>query len=66
MLYTAIVEGHEVYGRDMLLLHSGSPAAREGVRIVMLSEPGGQITSPQKVASTGVLAHPLKTFSFDY
>ncbi len=66
VLYTAIVEGHEMYGRDMLLLHSGSPAAREGVRIVMLSEPSGQISSPQKVASTGVLAHPLKTFSFDY
>ncbi len=66
VLYTAIVEGHEIYGRDMLLLHSSRPAAREGVRIVMLSEPSGQISSPQKVASTGVLAHPLKTFSFDY
>jgi hypothetical protein len=64
ILYTATVEGRQVFGRDMLLLHSGSPATREGVRIVMLSAPGPQVGSAQKVGSTGVLAHPLKTFAF--
>ena len=64
VLYTTTVGGREVYGRDMLLLPPGPSTVREGVSIVMLSEPSGQIASPLKVASTGVLAHPLKTFSW--
>jgi hypothetical protein len=64
VLYTTTVGGREIYGRDMLLLPPGPSTVRAGVSIVMLSEPSGQITSPLKVASTGVLAHPLKTFSW--
>jgi len=64
ILYRTSSAGQDLYGRDMLLLPK-SRGVREGVAIVMLSEPGGQVTGPAKVASTGVLAHPLKTFGFD-
>jgi hypothetical protein len=65
VLYTAVVEGRTMYGRDVLLLpeHRG---AREGVEIVMLTSPtaNSQVDSPLEVASTGVLLRPLKTFTF--
>jgi hypothetical protein len=64
ILYRTRVQGQDLYGRDLLLLPKPR-GVREGVAIVMLSEPSGQVTGPAKVASTGVLAHPLKTFSFD-
>jgi hypothetical protein len=63
VLYKARVQGRDVYGRDMLLLPKPR-GVREGVAIVMLGEPSGQINGAAKVGSTGVLAHPLKTFSF--
>jgi hypothetical protein len=65
VLYTAEVEGREMYGRDVLLLPS-SKGAREGVDIVMLTSTTAttQVTSPLEVAGTGVLLRPLKTFSF--
>jgi hypothetical protein len=65
VLYTAEVEGRDMYGRDVLLLPSGK-GAREGVDIVMLTSTtaSAQVTSPLEVAGTGVLLRPLKTFAF--
>jgi hypothetical protein len=65
VLYTAVVEGRTMYGRDVLLLPERR-GAREGVEIVMLTSPtaNSQVDSPLEVASTGVLLRPLKTFTF--
>jgi hypothetical protein len=65
VLYTARIEGREVYGRDVLLLPQRN-GVREGVDIVMLTSATAttQVSSPLEVAGTGVLLRPLKTFSF--
>jgi hypothetical protein len=65
VVYTAVVEGRTMYGRDVLLLPE-RPGAREGVEIVMLTSPtaNSQVDSPLEVASTGVLLRPLKSFTF--
>jgi hypothetical protein len=65
VLYTAMVDGRPMYGRNVLLLPE-RPGAREGVEIVMLTSPAAnaQVDSPLEVAGTGVLLRPLKTFSF--
>lgn len=65
VLYTAEVEGQEMYGRDVMLLPHGN-GVREGVDIVMLTSTTAttQVTSPLEVAGTGVLLRPLKTFAF--
>jgi hypothetical protein len=65
VLYTAIVDGRPMYGRDVLLLPERR-GVREGVEIVMLTSPtaNAQVDSPLEVAGTGVLLRPLKTFSF--
>jgi hypothetical protein len=65
VLYTAVLEGRTMYGRDVLLLPERQ-GAREGVDIVMLTSPtaNSQVDSPLEVASTGVLLRPLKTFTF--
>jgi hypothetical protein len=65
VLYTAVIEGGPMYGRDVLLLPERQ-GAREGVDIVMLTSPtaNSQVDSPLEVAATGVLLRPLKTFSF--
>jgi hypothetical protein len=65
VMYTAVVEGRKMFGRDVLLLPE-RPGVREGVDIVMLTSPtaNSQVTSPLEVASTGVLLRPLKTFTF--
>jgi hypothetical protein len=65
VLYTTVVEGRTMYGRDVLLLPEVH-GAREGVEIVMLTSPtaNSQVDSPLEVASTGVLLRPLKTFTF--
>jgi hypothetical protein len=65
VLYTAIVDGQPMYGRDVLLLPERQ-GAREGVELVMLTSPtaNAQVDSPLEVAGTGVLLRPLKTFSF--
>jgi hypothetical protein len=62
--YTALVEGHTMWGLDVLLLPQ-RPRARRGVEIVMLTSPSAdrQVTSPLEVASEGVLLRPLKTFT---
>ncbi len=64
VLYTAMVDGQTMWGRNVLLLKQ-QPHARRGVRIVMLTSPtaNAQVTSPLEVASEGVLLRPLKTFT---
>jgi hypothetical protein len=66
VLYTATVEGREMYGRDVLLLPE-RPEVRDGVAIEMLTSPSSssKVTSPLEVASAGVLEKPLETFTFD-
>lgn len=61
--YTAQIAGRTVFGRDILLLPE-RPRARAGVRIVMLSSPSRQVTSPLLVGTAGVLERPLETFAF--
>jgi hypothetical protein len=65
VLYTALVEGRPMYGRDILLLPE-TAGAREGVVIAMLTAPGlnKQIEGPLEVASRGGLMAPLRSFSF--
>ena len=65
VLYTAVVEGRPMYGRDVLLLPERQ-GAREGVAIVMLTSPtaNSKVDSPLEVAQAGVLLRPLKSFSF--
>jgi hypothetical protein len=64
VLYTAVVGGRTMWGRNVLLLKQ-QPHARRGVKIVMLTSPtaNAQVTSPLEVASEGVLLRPLKTFT---
>jgi hypothetical protein len=64
VIYTAHVQGHTMWGRNVLLLPE-RPGAREGVTIVMLTSPhaSAQVTSPLEVASEGVLLRPLKTMT---
>jgi hypothetical protein len=61
VLYRALVDGQEMYGRDVMLLPERK-GAREGVVIEMLSSQSASISKP--VASSGVLEAPLKTFAF--
>jgi hypothetical protein len=65
VLYTAVIDGQTLWGRDVLLLPPRA-GAREGVDIVMLTAPDAspQVDSPLEVASAGVLLRPLKTFTF--
>jgi hypothetical protein len=64
VLYTTVVDGREMYGRNVLLLPQQAHA-RRGVKIVMLTSPtaNAQVTSPLEVASEGVLLRPVKTFT---
>ncbi len=61
LLYTAIVDGRLMHGRDVLLLPERIQT-REGVVIEMLSSQPASVAKP--VASSGVLEVPLKTFAF--
>ena len=65
VLYTALVEGRTMYGRDVLLLPEKA-GTRMGVVIAMLTARGlsKQIEGPMEVASTGVLMTPLRSFTF--
>ncbi len=65
VLYTARIEGHEFFGRNVLLLPE-RPGVRRGVEIVMLNAADARtkIKGPSEVASEGILLRPLKTFSF--
>jgi hypothetical protein len=64
ILYTALIAGQRMYGRDVLLLPETSEA-RAGVDITMLASTakGSHVDSPVEVGSSGVLARPLKSFS---
>ncbi|HEY3960238.1 MAG TPA: hypothetical protein VGL68_06995 [Solirubrobacteraceae bacterium] len=64
VLYTALVAGHEMYGRDVLLLPEGE-GVRSGVDIAMLEykATSSQVDSPVEAGGSGVLATPLKSFS---
>jgi hypothetical protein len=64
VFYTTVLEGRRMFGRDVLMLPRAG--AREGVVIVMRTSPTAnpQVTVPLEVATTGVLARPLKTFTF--
>ncbi|HEV7938383.1 MAG TPA: hypothetical protein VGP18_10210 [Solirubrobacteraceae bacterium] len=61
VLYSALVHGQKLYGRDVILIppHHG---ARQGVVVEMLSSEPASISKP--VASSGILETPLKTFEF--
>jgi hypothetical protein len=61
VLYSALVDGQKLYGRDVILIppHHG---ANEGVVIEMLSSQPATVSKP--VASSGVLETPLKSFAF--
>jgi hypothetical protein len=61
VIYTGWRDGHEIYGRDVLLLPK-QPAARMGVVIEMRSTKPASASKP--VAGSGLLETPLKTFSF--
>jgi hypothetical protein len=65
VFYTTVVDGRQMYGRDVLLLPARR-GARAGVDIAMLSVPSisSGTNSPTEVATAGVLKRPLKTFSF--
>jgi hypothetical protein len=65
VLFTTTIDGHTMWGRNVLLLPS-RPHARQGVEIRMLTSPtaNAQVRSPLEVATAGVLLRPLKTFSF--
>jgi hypothetical protein len=64
ILYTALVAGRRMYGRDVLLLPETS-GVRDGVEIAMLasSATSSHVDSPVEVGSSGVLATPLKSFT---
>jgi hypothetical protein len=66
VFYSALIEGRKMYGRNELVVPE-RPGAREGVDIVMLSAPAASShgTSPLEVATSGVLARPLRTFTLD-
>jgi hypothetical protein len=61
VLYTALLDGRRLYGRDVILIppHRG---ASEGVVVEMLSSEPASVSKP--VASSGILETPLKTFAF--
>lgn len=62
VLYTAVVDGRQVQGRDVMLLPPARSGAREGVAVEMLSVQPASVAKP--VGSSGVLETPLKTFAF--
>jgi hypothetical protein len=64
VVYTALVAGHRMYGRDVLLLPERE-GVRSGVDIAMLANTAtsSQVDSPVEAGSSGVLATPLKSFS---
>jgi hypothetical protein len=59
--YSALVDGHIMYGRDVMLLPTGHHV-REGVVLEMLTAEHASVARP--VANSGVLEKPLKTFTF--
>lgn len=66
VFYSADVQGHTIYGRDVLLVPE-RPRARAGVTIQMLTAPkaNAQVTSSLLVATVGVLSRPFTTFTLN-
>lgn len=66
VLYTATVEGREMYGRDILVVPE-RPGSDRGVAISMLSLAGlqKQVEGPGEVASKGLLQRPFRTFTLE-
>lgn len=64
VVYTALIDGQKMYGRDVLLLPEGE-GVRSGVDIAMLAHraTGSHVDSPVEAGGSGVLATPLKSFS---
>lgn len=65
IFYTRLVEGREMWGRDILVLPEKA-GARQGVHLVLLQAPGAtkQVRNPIEVASVGVLLLPVRSFRF--
>jgi hypothetical protein len=65
ILYTELLDGREMFGRDVLLVPPRE-GAREGVAIAMLNaaDASKEVKAPTEVASKGLLLRPLKTFTF--
>ncbi len=61
VLYSALIDGRTVHGRDVMLLPERH-SVRQGVVIEMLTS--GPVTVSKPVASSGILEVPLKSFSF--
>jgi hypothetical protein len=59
--YSALVHGHTMYGRDVMLVPPGQEV-REGVVLEMLTDEHASVARP--VANSGALEKPLKTFTF--
>lgn len=64
VVYTTIVDGRRMLGRDIMLLPERA-GARRGVVIAMIATKGKglQASSPLEVGGTGVLALPFRSFS---
>jgi hypothetical protein len=64
VVYTALVEGQRMYGRDVLLFPERE-GVRSGVAIAMLEHTakGAHVDSVVEAGGSGVLATPLKSFS---
>ena len=64
--FFTLVEGREMYARDVLLTPAQAHP-RAGVVVSMLTAPGAsaQVLSPLEVGEAGVLLRPLKSFAFD-
>jgi hypothetical protein len=65
VLYSELVDGREMFGRDVLLVPPRD-GARKGVAIAMLNAADAtkEVKEPSDVAAKGVLLRPLKTFTF--
>jgi hypothetical protein len=65
ILYSVLLSGRKLYGRDILLVPE-RPGVREGVVITMLTSPtkSSELSSPLEVALKGILLRPLKSFTF--
>jgi hypothetical protein len=60
--FSAREDGEAVYGRQVLLLPERR-GARDGLSITLLTVPSSSTRSPLEVASIGVLAEALKSFT---
>lgn len=66
VFYTTMVDGREMYGRNVLLLPHRA-GTRRGVEIAMLTTVAGnrQVTSSLDVGVKGTLEEPLSTFALE-